>query len=300
MTFIPDKDHERLGWRLTTILQMLNQGERLYIDQLAEEFGVHRRTIQRDLNERFAFLPLEKVTGGYALDSAYLGRLTFRDIERFASLAGLKGLFPALDTQFFRELFDSRLQDTLSIHGTSYENLRHRLDDFRLLQRAITEHRRVRFMYSKEQNRKTVDIEPYRIINHNGIWYLAGMDANKPKSYAFSKISSPEVLDTLFVPNVNVLKMLDQEDSIWLNEKKTEVILTIAPPATIYFRRRKLIAQQIIEKELEDGGLIVSGKFAHPNQILPIVRYWLPHVRIVSPATWQSELEDELKSYLDS
>ena len=47
--------------------------------------------------------------------------------------------------------------------------------------------------------------------------------------------------------------------------------------------RRKLIGSQTIESELEDGGLIVSGKVAHPNQILPIVRYWLPNVRIISP-----------------
>ncbi len=38
-------------------------------------------------------------------------------------------------------------------------------------------------------------------------------------------------------------------------------------------------------KELEDGGLIVSSRVAHDNQILPIVRYWMPHVRVVSPVS---------------
>jgi hypothetical protein len=76
------------------------------------------------------------------------------------------------------------------------------------------------------------------------------------------------------------------------------VVLTIAAPAASYFRRRKLIAQQVIEKELADGGLILSGKFAHPDQVFPTVRQWIPHVRIVSPKAWQEELEAGVRGYL--
>lgn len=291
--------HDLLAWRLCAILQKLNQGERLDVDRLAEEFGVHRRTIQRDLLDRFAFLPMEKNEGLFALDPAYLGRLTFRDIERFAGLAGLIGLFPALDTQFFRELFDTRLQETLSIHGPNYEDLQHRLNEFRLLQQAISQKRNVRFKYTKDISSKIVNVSPYRLINNSGIWYLAAVDADKPKAYAFGKISGLEVSESTFKTEQLITDMLDAEDSIWLNEKKTEVVLTVAPVAAIYFRRRKLIAQQIIEKELEDGGLIVSGKFAHPNQILPVIRYWMPHIRIVSPEAWQDQLDASIQSYLN-
>lgn len=291
-------EHDRLAWRLADILLRFNRGEQLDADELAAEYGVHRRTVLRDLTERFAFLPIEKVGGRFALAPAYLGRLGFQDIERFAALAGLKGLFPKLDTQFFRELFDSRLRDAFSIRGPSHEDLRNRLEDFRILQRAITERRRLRFSYSKEEGSKQVEVDPYRLINSNGVWYLAAIHENKPKSYAFGKLAVPEPLDACFTPDAAIVRMLDEEDSIWLNTRKTEVVLTVAPSAAPYFRRRKLIAQQVIEKEMEDGGLIVSGKFAHPNQILPIVRYWLPNIRIVSPAAWQEEMERDLQGYL--
>jgi hypothetical protein len=72
----------------------------------------------------------------------------------------------------------------------------------------------------------------------------------------------------------------------------------VAQPAAGYFQRRKLISGQKIEKTLEDGGLIVSGTIAHPNQILPIVRYWIPSVRIISPEGLQAELEGQLRAYL--
>ena len=40
------------------------------------------------------------------------------------------------------------------------------------------------------------------------------------------------------------------------------------------FKRRKLIANQVIEQELSDGSLMISTTVGHANQILPIVRYW--------------------------
>ena len=46
--------HDTLVRRLSEMLFKLNQGERLDPAALAEEFGVNIRTIQRDLNERFA------------------------------------------------------------------------------------------------------------------------------------------------------------------------------------------------------------------------------------------------------
>lgn len=291
--------HEQLAQRLASILLKLNQGEHLDPALLAEEFCVHKRTIQRDLQDRLGFLPLETTASGkVCMAPAYLGRITMPDIERFATLAGLAGLFPGLGMQFIRELFDSRLQDTMEVHGGSYEDLRHRTDDFRVLQQAINRCSMVRFTYIKPDEEKRIDVAPYRLVNHTGVWYLAATDAGTPKSYSFSKIASLQCLDAPFTPDPAVQQMLEQEDSIWLNQKKTEVVMAVAPAAALYFRRRKLVAQQVIEKELEDGGLLVSGKFAHANQILPIVRYWIPHVRIVSPESWQGLLEDGLRNYL--
>ena len=48
---------------------------------------------------------------------------------------------------------------------------------------------------------------------------------------------------------------------------------------------------------LEDGGLIVSAKVAHINQILPTVRQWIPHIRIISPEGLQAEMERGMQGY---
>ncbi len=99
--------HEKLAYRLTQILLKLNQGDKLHPEDLAQEFSVNRRTIQRDLLERFAFLPLEKTDGHFSLNPAYLGRLTFLDITRFASLAGIQRREHALGADLFHEILAS-------------------------------------------------------------------------------------------------------------------------------------------------------------------------------------------------
>ena len=53
-------EHDKIAVRLTQILLKLNQGDKLDPRELAQEFQVTLRTIQRDLLERFAYLPLKK------------------------------------------------------------------------------------------------------------------------------------------------------------------------------------------------------------------------------------------------
>jgi predicted DNA-binding transcriptional regulator YafY len=292
-------NHDTLVYRLAQMLVKLNQGEKLDPQDLADEFSVNLRTIQRDLNERFAYLPLEKTDGRYHLDATFLGKLSTRDIERFAGLAGIRGLFPSLSDEFLRDIFDTRIQSALLVKGHSYENLAGKEPVFRKLEQAIVAHQLIAFDYAKEAETKSyTDIAPYKLMNHKGIWYLAAKDGDKLKTYAFTRIERVRILDKVFTPDHGIDKTLTEEDGIWLSEDKKEIVLKIANEVAGYFRRRKLIANQVIEKELEDGGLIVSARVGHANQIIPIVRYWIPHIRIISPEDLQREMEQELADYL--
>lgn len=291
-------EHDKLAFRLTRILVKLNDGESLDPQSLADEFGVHHRTIQRDLNTRFASLALKRVGGFYRLDTIKLGKLSLQDIERFANLAGVRGLFPRLTGDFTRELIERNTQGSLLVKGQHYEDLRGKEGQFSQIEQAISQHQRVGFSYIKPAGKKSYGaIEPYKLVNHSGIWYLAGKDGDKLKSWTFTKIENLQMLD-IFSPDASVHDTLTKEDGIWLNAKKIEVVLKVSHNVAGYFQRRSLIPHQVIEKELEDGGLIMSCKVAHPNQILPIVRYWLPNVRIISPEGYQDMLEAEMEAYL--
>lgn len=291
--------HDTLVYRLSQMLVKLNQGECLDPKSLADEFGVNLRTVQRDLNERFAYLPLLKKEGRYHLDPSFLGKLTLKDIQHFASLSGIKGLFPSLSDGFLRDIFDHQIESALLVKGHHYEDLHGKEKAFKTLERAIVERRKINFTYSKEGISKTYQgVGPYRLVNNKGIWYLAGVDGGKLKTFSFTRIDNLALTDVGFEPDITILQRLEADDGIWISEEPREVVLRIAPDVAGYFKRRKLIANQVIEKELEDGGLIISARVGHYNQVIPIVRYWIPHIRVISPDSLQRDIEEELKAYL--
>ena len=43
-------------------------------------------------------------------------------------------------------------------------------------------------------------------------------------------------------------------------EQTSEVVIAVSAEAASFFKRRRLIANQVIEKELEDGSLILSPR----------------------------------------
>ena len=51
-------DYDKILTRLILILSRLNDGEALSVKELAEEFNVSTRTLQRDFNERLSAFPV--------------------------------------------------------------------------------------------------------------------------------------------------------------------------------------------------------------------------------------------------
>jgi predicted DNA-binding transcriptional regulator YafY len=198
-----------------------------------------------------------------------------------------------------RDIFDSRVQEVLLIKGHHYENLAGKEQAFRALEKAIVARQNVAFDYLKPEGVKSyASVSPYKLLNLKGIWYLAALDGDKLKTFSFTKIEKLKLLDATFAWSKEIDAKLATEDGIWFTESQHEVVLKVSADVAGYFKRRKLIANQVIEKELADGGLLISAKVGHTNQVLPIIRYWMPNIRIISPDSWQRDLEQEIRDYL--
>ena len=293
---IKSSERDKVAIRLTQILLKLNQGEKLDPHQLANEFKVTVRTIQRDLLERFAYLPLRKDNGLFYLELFYLGKINTHDVERFACLAGVKALFPVLKDDFLRELFDSRISQAYLVKGHHYEDLSKKNHEFKRLEQAILQHRWINFSYKD----KTYQVQPYKLVNHKAIWYLAAVVNGALKAVSFSQLISIVIESEQFIPDSDINQVIEQEDSIWFAETKREVVLKVDSSVAHYFQRRALLPNQQIYKTLEDGSLIVSSRIAHDSQILPLIRYWLPNVQVISPNELRYSLLQGLREYLGS
>ncbi len=288
-----ENSHDKIAGRLALILSKFNNGESFTVDELAEESNVTKRTIQRDLGERLSFLPIVKEKGRYSLESYALGKLSFEDLKTFAAISGIKKLYPALTDGFISDILNTRINKAYLVKTNGFENLKSRTKEFEELSAAALTNKQVSFSY-KEKKRL---INPYKLVNTDGIWYLVGDEEGDLKNYAFSKISNLQILDTLFTPNKDFLEMIRKNELTWFSQNAFEVKLEIDAIVAEYFLRRKLFANQTLMKQ-QDGSLLITTKVSYDDEILNIVKYWLPHVKILSPSDLREKLEKILKEYL--
>lgn len=285
------KNHDKIATRLAQILNKFNSGQRLSIEELVEEFGVTKRTIQRDINERMSYLPIKKEDGLYSLQEYYLGKLNFGDIQNFAALSGIRELFPSLQEDFLKNILDSTVSQAYMIKGHNYEDLSDNTETFTHIELAIVTHFLIEFDY-KEKHRV---VKPYKMINSKGIWYLAAVEDETLKTFSLKKICKLVPTSTEFEVDESINQTIkDDDNNIWFSPNKIEVVLKVEKDVAGYFTRRDILPNQTIVKELADGGLLVSTKVAFDEEILKLVRYWIPNVEIVSPAYLQDKLEDGL------
>jgi predicted DNA-binding transcriptional regulator YafY len=289
------KNHDKIATRLAQILNKLNSGERFSVEELVEEFCVTSRTIQRDLNERLSYLPLKKENNLYYLEEYYLGKLNFEDIKNFAILSGVRDLFPSLKEDFLKNVLDATINQAYLIKGHNYEDISSDTETFLRIEMAIINHTVIEFIY----NGKLREVKPYKLINTKGIWYLAGVEDEKLKTFSFKKISKVVDTDLEFEIDKSVSENIQNSDNAWFSHKPIEVVIKVDAEVSGYFIRRKILPNQTLVKELAEGGLLVSTKVAFDEEILKLVRYWIPHVKIISPAYLQEKLEESLKKYLN-
>ena len=128
--------HDKIAFRLAQILIKLNDGARLSIDELTEEFSVNKRTILRDF-ERLNILPIEKANGKYFLADYALGKLSYKDIHAFAILSGVKSLFPDLDDKFISDILNEKLNKAYLIKNQGFEDLQISRAEFEEISAAI-------------------------------------------------------------------------------------------------------------------------------------------------------------------
>jgi len=286
---------EKLAQRLSGILARLHRGDKLDKQQLVEEFGVDVRTIERDLVHRLSGIAERNPDGYWQLAQPLRGTVPSSRIGDFARLTGQENIFPDTSLQYvLSQLEIPEHRRTIRVQPMSQVDLGAREPYFAQLQSAIDQRCECRFMYTGKHRR----VQPYCLIHKNGVWYLAAAEAESLKSFSLAKIDNLQLdFARHFEPKAEHQDTVRADSDVWFAPETTTVRLRISPAIAHYFTRRPLLPQQSQEPDA-DGSLLVTARLSHINQLLPIVRYWLPHVRIVQPAAWQEVLVAELSQAL--
>jgi len=168
------------------------------------------------------------------------------------------------------------------------------VDDFNNIAAAIVNHINIQFIYKN----KSRTVQPYKLINTNGIWYLVGVEHSVLKNFSFSSIIDLEVKEEEFTQDDEIVENLEKHQGVWFTQNHIEVVLEIDASVANYFLRRELLPnQQVLEHS--DEVLILTTQIAYEEEILKIVRYWIPHIKIKSPLDLQEKVERSLKNYLN-
>ena len=298
-------DYDKILFRLNSIWQRLREGEVLSVKDLALEFNVSTKTIQRDFNERLIHkLPIEKnghkwkVKDGHSLDK----NLSF---EEDLVLDVLKELASSMGSSFgshANNLF-SKLQNTHDnpIHSKiEIEDISDKTNLIQQLQEAIISFKQVEFHFKGKYRY----VEAYKITTFDGYWYLYGKDIldGRLKTFYIKDITNFLITDQIFPKNIAALKKLDSAINVWFepNNEIFEVRLLVNKDIAKYFIRRPLCKSQLVTKENDDGSIELLLTATSKKELIYELKKWQPHLLVLEPKDLAKEMLEISREYYDS
>ncbi len=92
---------------------------------------------------------------------------------------------------------------------------------------------------------------------------------------------------------------MEKSINVWFspNTEPFEVILWLDTDAVVYFERKPITKNQKLYKK-PDGTAELVVKITDEEEILPVLKFWLPKVRVIHPMEIQESFEKMLSKYL--
>jgi len=299
-------DYDKILTRLTIILSKLNDGEPLSEKELAIEFNVSTKTLQRDFNERLSSFPIYKENKLWRMQSGFKiekiksleEQLILDIIEKMTESIG--GNFATKSHKLLSKIKNEEFNPIYT--KLNIEDITERFDNIKLIEQAIKNKKELECSY--ENDREGIfraRLQPLKIVNFEGFWYLVAFRDGYLEKYYLKTLSNIAQTDTVFSTDEKIDDLLNNSISIWFKADIEPFTARLYADATAakYFNRRPLPTQNI-ESIHQDGTMEFSVKITDEMEIIPIVKYWMPHLRVLEPA-WISEMIDEdLQNYLSN
>lgn len=297
-------DYDKILTRLTLILARLNSGEALCEKELAVEFNVSTKTLQRDFNDRLSSFPIYKENKRWRMQNGFKiektksleDQLILDIIEKMTESIG--GNFATKSHKLLSKIKNEEFNPIYT--KLNIEDITDRFDDIKLIEHAIKEKKELECYYENDREGKfQARLQPLKIVNYEGFWYLVAFRDDYLEKYYLKTLSNIKQIDTVFSTDEKIDDLLNNSISIWFKADidPFTVKLYADATATKYFNRRPLPTQSI-ESVHQDGTMEFTVKITDEMEIIPIIKYWIPHLRVLEPL-WISEMIDEdLQSYL--
>lgn len=181
-----------------------------------------------------------------------------------------------------------------------YEKINTDEEEIELLEEAILSDTIIIFTYKKKQ----FHVEPYRLVNFDGIWYLYGKDKEE-RSGIPHKTWMLEFIDKIEIDYGNKHNTLDEtiddhlenaDSAKFVLGKQFDMRFRVAAEVAEVFKRRNHLPDQnsVLQK---DGSLLVTSTVSSYEDIDREIKSWLPYIEVLEPQEYKVKLLHELKGY---
>ena len=293
--------------RLIGILSILLQREKVSAPELAEQFEVSRRTIQRDIESLCrAGIPIataQGARGGISIMEGYrVDRTVLTDPEMQAILAGLRSLDSVSGTRRYAQLMEKLSAGT----GGLVSGGTHMLIDLsswyktslppkiERIQGAIEQHRTIRFAYFSPKGESVRTVEPYYLVFHWSTWYVWGWCQTREDFRLFKLNRMTDLIaDEPFEPRSAPLPDLEPERVFPVNY---QVTVLFAPSC-----RWRLVEEYGADRFTAepDGRLRFTGGFPDTDSVLSWVLTFGDKAELLEPEELRAQLSALTKTLAD-
>ena len=305
--------------RVLLILKDLVSGQTLCTRSLQERFGENSRTIQRDMKLLREFLGdalIQTGRGCYRLltTQSFSAMLQSgsesRELRAFLEFAALidEDILRFLkeeDFGFLRQI-KRETKEIFTIFDNPVESLK-KNDLLETLKTAVKDRRYCDLIYNETGRRDLKRIRPLKILYAQNNWYLVALTQNYKhldgfKRFRINFIEEITLLPQTFHKDIQALEYLKKMQSLFDDYGAPHYDVEILADASVarHFRVKKYLKSQKIAEEKPNGDLILHFRINNDMEIKPLIRRWLPHLKVLSPKRLDESIKEEIETYLAS
>jgi predicted DNA-binding transcriptional regulator YafY len=303
--------------RVLATLKQLSLGKKVCTKTLALTFEEHERNIQRDIKILKEFLgssllPCER--GCYQLLSSNHFVQLIKQDKSSKDLQNFFEFMTLVDTELLERLqgkefsFINQIKKDATTIYSIQENPMENLQNtkfFEQIKEAVIRRRYCDILYHETETKELLDVQPHKILYANNNWYIAAMTKNYKmnggfKLFRINYIKKFTLKSKTFHTDIQVQRFITSMQSLFenYNTPQYEVIIHANKEVARYFKVKKYLSSQKIVQEI-DGALTLSFMINNDMELIPLIRRWIPHLKVLSPASLQNKIKQDIKTYLN-
>jgi predicted DNA-binding transcriptional regulator YafY len=278
-------------YRTIEILKHLNEGKKLCVSRLAEEYEVSDRTIRRDfelIRELFGDFMSKEGECYQAYKKVLLEEvLCATDLMTLANIVNIFGI--TSKESVISDKTEALVEQSMSVYdfkSRPFENMKNR-DAIKKLEHAIKFNKEIKLVYQTDRFKGQRNFHPYKILFLNENFYVVGENVGKSK-FEFLRVSLVvEVIPTkkTFFVQKDITDFIKRIQTPWASFERDDITVRLRVDKSIrrYFILKKYLSSQEVVAQFANGDIEVQYTVSNLKELEELVIKWLPKIHIIYP-----------------